>query len=128
MNWLIFLFAFEFGVSPQVGILAYNETISADSLEYGVYYTQLEAEAELWEHLFISGSIRTYILPSGTVNFSPREVVYDFSIGMRWQPFEFGWRHRCFHPIMPYLPTLDIDVRGIEGGYDEIYLRVEVKR
>lgn len=129
MTWLALLFAFEVGMTPQVGMLAYNETISADAIEYGIYYTQLEAEMQFWQLLFIGGAVRTYIVPGNSdYTFSPRYSSYDFTAGLRYKMLELGWRHRCFHPMMPYMPILDVDVRGIEGWYDELYLRVEVER
>ena len=128
MTWLALFFAFEMGVVPQVGIIAYPEPFEHDVIEWGVLYTQLEMEALLFGHVFLGGSVRTYVLPTEGIDFSPRSSVYDFHAGLRWRMLEAGWRHRCFHPMMPYLPVLDVELHGVEGGYDELYVRIEVER
>lgn len=56
--------------------------------------------------------------------FAPNTTVYDFRAGLRRGPVELGWRHRCFHPTLPYLPLRDQQITGLEGSFDEIYLRL----
>lgn len=125
MDWLVFLFALELGISPQIGVLQY-EPLEVDTYEWGVAYTQLEAEVQLFDVLFAGGSVRTYILPAdGWLSWSPNTTVYDWRCGLRWRFAELGWRHRCFHPTIPYQPILNQVVTGIEGAYDELYIRLE---
>ena len=128
MTWLTLFFALEIGVTPQVGLVSYTEPIEYDNLDWGVFYTELDAEVQLFRYLFAGGTMRTYMVPSEGINFSPRYNVYDLRAELRWQVLEAGWRHRCFHPMITYQPLLDVEIQGIEGGYDEVYLRVEVKR
>ena len=125
MSWLVFIFALECGISPQIDVIQY-EPREADSLKWGVGYTQLEAEIELFALLFAGASVRTYITPSGPLNFSPNTSVYDWRCGLRWKMLELGWRHRCFHPTIPYQPIFKQVVTGIEGAYDELYFRAEI--
>lgn len=116
MSWLLFVFALEAGIVPTIShggeVLQWHPLVG---------YTQLECKAQMLNgHLFIGGTVKTYITWSDPY-FSPRFVVYDLGIGMRFGLFEAGYRHRCSHDVVPLSPL-------IEGGYDELYLRVEVER
>ncbi len=126
MNWLVFMFALEFGLVPQAGVLMYEpeEVLFME----GALYTELEAEVLLFNVLFAGGGVRTYIMPSDkNYTFSPNTTVYDFGAGLRLKKdtLEIGWRHRCFHPTIPYLPIFGQEIKGMEGSYDEIYFRIE---
>ena len=123
MTWLVFLFAFEAGIAPNIEAINYNQPMECDIIEWGVFYTDLSCEVVLWDTLFAGGGVRTYVVPSHGIHFSPRNSVFDFTAGLQWRMLEVGWRHRCFHPMMPYSPILE--VHGIEGGYDELYFRIE---
>ena len=122
MNWLALIFALELGVAPNVGVLQY-EPRSHDYSRWEIGYTELSAEVELFDLLFAGGGVRTYVTPAEGLNFSPNTTVYDFRAGLRRGPVEIGWRHRCFHPTIAYLPLMDVQMAGLEGGYDELYLR-----
>lgn len=125
MSWLALFFALELGIAPNIGVLQYQPEAAIAS-EWEVGYTQLETELELFNLLFIGGGVRTYITPgSSGRTFTPNTTVYDFCTGLRRSPIEIGWRHRCFHPTVPYLPVFQQQITGLEGGYDEIYLRFE---
>ena len=126
MNWLALIFSLELGLAPQVGVLQY-EPWQWDHKAWQIGYTELQAEVELFNLLFAGGGVRTYITPAGGLNFSPNSTIYDFRAGLRRGPVEIGWRHRCFHPTIAYLPVLDINVTGLEGGYDEIYFRIQAR-
>ena len=124
MTWLTLIFALELGLAPQVGVIQYVPTEIAVH-EWEIGYTDLQAEVELFGVLFAGGGVRTYITPAGNLNFSPNTTVYDWRLGLRYEALELGWRHRCFHPTVPYLPLLQPEITGLEGSYDELYLRFE---
>lgn len=126
MDWLVFLFALELGWSPQLGVLQYEpyQAVYAED----IMYTELQAELEFFGFLFAGGGVKTYITPSGKFNFAPNTTIYDFKAGLRLSIFEVGWRHRCFHPTFPYQPIFNQELTGLEGGYDEVYLRISNHR
>jgi len=127
MNWLVFFFALELGIVPQAGVLMY-EPYEAFEMK-GALYTELEAEVLMFNVLFVNGGVRTYVTPNNNdFNFSPNSTVYDFGAGLRFKDtIELGWRHCSFYPIFPYLPVYEHQMKGMEGAYDEIYLRIEGK-
>lgn len=124
MDWLALFFALELGIVPQAGVLMY-EPEEAFFIE-GAFYTELEAEVLIFNTLFAGGGVRTYVTPGGSgYTFAPNTTVYDFGTGLRFKDtLELGWRHRCFHPTIAYLPIFGQEVKGMEGSYDEVYLRV----
>jgi len=126
MTWLLFLFALELGYTPNMGVLQYKPFEYYDE---PIFYTQLDCELLFFNHVFIGGGIRTYIVPSGSYfNYSPNTIVYDFKAGLRFKYFEAGINHRCFHPTFPYLPFYQQRITGLEGAYDEVYIRITNKR
>jgi len=123
MNWIALFFALELGIAPNIGVLQYEPAAAVES-EWEIGYTQLEAEVLLFDLLFAGGGVRTYITPGNSWTLAPNTTVYDFRAGLRRGPVELGWRHRCFHPTLPYLPLRDQQITGLEGSFDEIYLRL----
>ena len=124
MNWLALFFALELGLVPQAGVLMYEpmETFFMEE----VLYTQLEAEVLIFNTLFVGGGLRTYVTAGHTgFTFSPNNTVYDFRTGLRLgDNVEVGWWHRCFHPSFPYLSFDNCELSGVEGAYDEVYVRL----
>lgn len=111
MKLLVLLFAIEAGIVPRFTYPG----VGAELWQLG--YVQLETEGQLLNnHLFIGGSVKTFITPTDHLTFSPRFAEYDFSAGIRFGLFEAGLRHRCTHNIEASMPILI--------GYDEIYLRI----
>ena len=126
MNWLTLFFAFELGFVPQAGILMYQP--EKVFIIEGALYTELEAELLILNTFFIGGGVRTYITPGNQYTFSPNNSVYDFHVGLRLgKLFEVGLTHRCFHPSFPYLSFNNYELSGVEGSYDEIYIRFSNK-
>lgn len=128
MTWLTLFFALELGFIPQAGILMYEPS---EAFTFGgAFYTELEAEIMLFDILFAGGGVRTYVTPgSNRFNFSPNNAIYDFRAGLRFgDNVEVCWWHRCFHPSFPYLSFNDHKLSGVEGSYDEVYVRFTNKR
>lgn len=127
MNWLVFFFALELGIVPQAGVLIYKPEESFARID-GAIYTELEAKVLIFNTLFVGGGVRTYITPGNSYAFSPNTTVYDFNTGLRFKDIvEIGWRHRCFHPTFSYMSGFEQELEGMEGSYDEIYLRIKGK-
>lgn len=124
MNWLAILFAFEVGMVP-INMWTVEEQAIQNRPHY---YTQFEVEAEAFNTFFVGGEIKTrmYAIDDDYM-FSPFTDEYMFNTGFRVGIVEAGFRHMCTHPVVPYIKTNGIRV-DYEGGYEEIYLRVEVKR
>lgn len=126
MTWLLFLFAMELGYTPNVGVLQYEPLGIYTNT---IFYTKLECEVILFKHIFIGGGVRTYVTPSDSYfNYSPNAVVYDFKVGLQFKGFEAGLKHRCFHPTFPYYPFRKQKLTGLEGSYDELYIRLTNKQ
>jgi hypothetical protein len=125
MQWLIFLLAFEIGTTP------YNGWVMQDGVhvqETPQHYTTFEVEAEAFEHLFIGGEIRTRMYGvKDSWTFSPFADEYTFRAGVRFGPVEMGFRHLCTHPVVPYIASSGVDI-AYEGAYEELYVRVELRR
>lgn len=126
MTWLALAFALELGLAPHIGLIQYvpREAVSHD---WEIGYTELSVEAEIFGIFFAGGGVRTYIIPFAWDNWIPNTTVYDWCLGVRWEFLEAGWRRRCFHPTVPYLPLFEREITGLEGSYDELYLRLECK-
>lgn len=91
------------------------------------FYVHLEAEAVFFDSLFFGGSIRTFMWHvQNSYVFYPERDLYEFRAGVRLSSMELGFRHFCTHPVMPYL-GLDTEQTRWEGGYEEVYLRLQTK-
>lgn len=100
-------------------------SIEAAISSWEIFYTELRVELTFINTLFIEGGIRTYITKSNSsISFTPQTSVYDWKLGLRFFDgnLEIGWWHRCFHPSLPYMPILQYEITGIEGGFDQIYI------
>lgn len=126
MTWLALIFAFEMGMTPGNGWYLYEANELYEPGAVG-YYTTLEAELEAGP-VFVGGSLRTDMQPNSLTNYNPHWVTYDFNAGLRFDPFEVGYRHRCSHPIQTYVYNQEY-LRDplLEGSYDEVYARVQVE-
>ena len=118
MSWIMFFFAVEAGLlSGQEGLghLGYYYPDKST-------YITLEVEAQVgpW---FIGGDVETHQTFLGT-GFAPYRALYTFNTGFRWRAFEIGWRHMCDHPVI----SASVDPSPKSGGWDRIYLRVEVEK
>lgn len=116
---------------PLNGWVMYETDVyTAEEMQY---YTELDAEVLLFEHIFIGGAVTTrsrtarekYGIP---YNFSPFTDEYLFKAGIRFGNVEIGFRHLCTHPVIPYINSVrQVNRTPItyEGAYEEIYLRFE---
>ena len=132
MTWLAFFFALELGWLPSGEFAMYELGPFADifPVRYTAY-TDLEAEVELFGHVFAGGGVRTSIwkLDDGGYAFWPFNAVYRFYVGVRAGPLELGFRHFCLHPVVPYFGLAGGLYRAAwEGAYEELYVRVSNRR
>ena len=123
MSWLVFIFALEIGWLPIDSLKMYEQPMSYQSGQSG--YIQFESEIELFKHVFVGGSIRTYISKNkNSYDFWPTRDGYMFYTGLRYDILEIGFRHYCTHPVVPW----DYQFNPIwEGAYEEIYFRISGK-
>ena len=118
---LLLLFAIE------AGLLSGNERILDMRYDYPepTYYLTIEVDAQAGV-VFVAGAIETHAVfaPENGVapGFNPYHAVYTFAAGLRYGPFEAGWRHVCAHDIVSGAPRT---FRG--GGEDRLYLRAAFK-
>lgn len=122
MNWLILLYFLEFGYSP----FYQSANILSDQYEYirneNVYYVDLDAEIVILDHLFIGGTIKTYIQPNNNEQeFIPIQMNYLIKTGLRLNNIEIGFRHFCMHPVL----SIGMDIYNKSySGYEEFYIRI----
>jgi hypothetical protein len=129
MNWLILVAALELGVAPVDQMIMYgppDDIFSASP----IIYTQLEARVMMFDVLFVGGSVQTQTWWDGEGSFWPFRAAYLFEAGLRHKWLEIGFRHYCTHPVMPLQPLwVDPPTQETrwEGGYEQIYIRLETK-
>lgn len=125
MIWLAFAFALELGIQPFGDLRAYEPNY-AHRNEW-TFYQKMEARTYLWDMLFAGGRLEIYDWPDGGLDsFWPYRVGFNIEAGFRWSFLEIGWRHYCTHPVIPRF-HVPIENRRWEGGYEEIYIRLEGK-
>lgn len=127
MSWLMLFFTLEVGFLPQGDMILYEADYFSYCPLYWDFYTDLEAEIELFGFAFLGGGVRTneYLLGDGG-GFWPHKSAYRFFAGLRWGLLELGFRHWCIHPTIPIFKYLDASALW-EGAYEELYLRVSNK-
>lgn len=128
MSWLIILLSFQISIANE-------------NLNYGISYYDYETldltnsinvdfniDSKLFNFIFIRGGIDTTVNKViGRLNFSPDHDYYDFSAGVFYKGFELGYKHVCYHPIFPYNQSEEYELTLLEGGYDQLYLKVEAE-
>ena len=129
LTGLILSAALQFGT---IGGLEYKYEALADYTTYAVdipLYTTAEFSAQ-YGLVFLEGSWRTEFWAQGTTDYRPTQMAYEIGAGLDLDWLKIGWRHVCFHPILTYATTgvtLYEFVPPNEGGYEEVYARVEIE-
>lgn len=126
MNWLILLYFIELGYSPFYQSLNILPSDYEFIRNENVYYIHFDVEVVLFDHIFIGGSIKTFIQPDATgYEFFPIENDYLFKAGLRFKNIEAGFRYQCNHPG----DSAGVQSQGKSyGGFEELYIRLEVKK
>jgi hypothetical protein len=126
MNWLALAFALELGWLPKGDFLMHDP--SASITLAGTFYVDMEVRATAFGFLFVGGEVKTFVwkYADGGYYFTPERMLYQFNAGISRGPVEVGFRHFCIHPVQAFLLSWDGPARW-EGGYEEVYLRLEVK-
>lgn len=127
MNWLAILFVLEAGMVPMNSWAFFDQgECEVVRQEEPGYYTDLQADVVLVEHVFLGGGVRTDMRPSSIDNWIPHWTAYDFRAGLRFDRLEIGFRHRCNHPIQTYAwREGGSKMPSAEGAYEEVYVRFE---
>ena len=121
MSWLVLVFALEAGWLPNGAVVMYE--VPEVSIFTGSLYTDLSAQLEIAEVLYVGGGTRINVWASeGEYTFWPAAAYFSFEAGARWKGVEIFFRHYCQHPIAPYVPVWDY--HGVwEGSYEEVGIR-----
>lgn len=123
-EWLVLYFFIEFGVVPNNGWIMY-ETEHHTAAE-AHYYIDLGVRAQLYEYFFIEGAVKTRMWDEKNEwTFAPFNSEYRFGFGVQAGPLTMGFRHLCTHPVIPYINSVPPGPIQYEGGYDEIYFRID---
>jgi hypothetical protein len=90
-------------------------------------YIEPDMEFTLAKIFYFGGSINTYIYPLGYgVGFGLTNMYYIFRAGLRFDNFEIGYQHGCYHPIYAYERanlSNDLQRSTTEGAYNEVYIK-----
>ena len=125
---MTFIYALLMGCFLSGGTIGYDASLPPEVLTVKES-TFIELEFELaYSCLFVGGIARVdmwFVGPS----FSPNQLTSVITAGVRFDMFELGIRHSCFHPVMPgheYATFNEqYEIRPYwEGAYDQIYLRI----
>jgi hypothetical protein len=130
MSWLLFSAFLELGAVLNGGAANYDMSPYASPLQ-GLYYTELGCELSA-QGLFAGGSMTAEIQKRAADHtFGVSMMTFGFEAGYRTGPVEIGYRHSCYHPLIPYEPyyaKMGIVFRpSYEGGYDQVYVRIGTK-
>jgi hypothetical protein len=130
MSWVLFSAFLELGAVVNGGVANYQRSPYAETLE-GLYYAELACELSA-RGLFVGGSMNAELQkPLDDHTFAVSMMTFGFRAGYRTGPFEIGYRHSCYHPLIQYAPyyaQMGIVFRpSYEGGYDQVYVRIGTK-
>ena len=128
MSWLILLYFIELGYAPFYNSQNIAEDYNVRLRDTAIYYVTLNAEVTLFNYVFITGAVKTYVQDQqGELSYFPFEADYFFSIGLRYKSIELGFKHFCLHPIRPY--EMYYQPQGsTDGSYEEFYIRISNER
>ena len=111
-------------IALEIGIIPGNVGIVDQSLvmpEYALYQA-VELEVVI-DHVFLGGEARLYEWnDKDEYSFWPIGIEAAVFAGIRFSPFEVGWRYRVSDQLLPSTPSYGIFQNQ---GYHEIYLRME---
>jgi hypothetical protein len=126
MTWLALFFILELGFLPDGYIETYEMTNIADSVELtGEFYVDMNAKVTLFDLFFIGGGTKCYMWKYNVgYTFCPNTAGYSFIAGVNLGILEAGYRHYCYHPVMPWSYYRRSAMKW-EGAYSEIYVRLE---
>jgi hypothetical protein len=111
-----------FGLIPLFTFAFWNNSYTADA--GAAYYMQLGIEVE-HKGLFANGFIQNTFFSTDGLYFGTDDDIYLINIGYKNDFVEFGYKHCCTHPVIPYLyqygETLEV---AQEGAWDELYVKL----
>lgn len=92
------------------------------------FVTDLGVEAT-WGPLFAGGSVRIPVWQvDGQLSFWPTQLESRFDMGLEWSVLRLGWKHVCYHAVVPYLPVIQWHgeqvVPRFDGAFDMVYLTI----
>lgn len=89
------------------------------------FYTDLSADVWLFDHVFVGGSVKTYMFASSEeINFDPNQDMYTFHVGATYKGIEIGFEHMCTHPVVTY-SALNWNDKNWEGYWEYAWLSVK---
>ncbi len=126
MWWLSLLFALEIGFSPMGGWNFYEEGSYAYVNNFNDNaYTKLEGDLRVFNFISFKSTVTTWVGRDGPAAYSPFWVTYDTTLRLDFDFIEIGWFHTCTHPLQPYVSMTGYSNPVLEGGYSQVYLRIE---
>lgn len=103
MHWLVISWMVTGGLVPLQldGIVTGANAVVVQGLPNADFVT-LGLEARILNHIVLSGSMETYMVPDGNGLFGPNRIDYTAGAAFTWGPFELGFRHECDHGVESY--------------------------
>lgn len=123
LGTLLFLYSMEVGFLPDAAFIMYQEPEIINIS--GSIYTDLEGVVSIGG-VYIGGGIKTYVWAHSAKAFWPHTTCYRFLAGFKLGILEFGFRHYCTHPVVPYLPCWQPQ-QIFEGAVEELFIRASNK-
>lgn len=111
-------------IALEIGIIPGSVEFIDQSLVMPQYalYQAVELEVVI-DRVFLGGSARLYEWnDKDEYSFWPIGIDATVAAGIRFFPFEIGWRYRVSDQLIPLTPSYGIFQNQ---GYHEVYLRME---
>ena len=127
LNSLEMSYKMEMSYLPNYGLKMYDSELRSRLVSDHSFYVNMETYVHMnW--FYIGGGIKTHFWKDEYKDFSffPDESFYKFELGATFDFVTIGYRHECFHPIVPNYN--DVDVKSNWEGYlNEIFIRFSGK-
>jgi len=124
MSFIAFFFALEMGFAREGIQFRSYELSEIGPLPYYIMdwcgYTDLEFGALLFEHLRVSGGVRTFII-SNPPYFAPFRSVYSINVA-----YELGWLTVGVEHICDHKTEAGVNRDEIAAFRERAYVRIEV--
>jgi len=126
---ILIIMSFRFGYIPDMGINYGINMYEQQSLDLeNTFLAEFAIDIIICRYIFIRGSLNNiFHRQLGLFAFSPDHDQYTITGGLQYEGLEIGLTHKCYHPIFPAKKPFGYNLSLLEGGYEEIYIKVTTK-
>jgi hypothetical protein len=129
MSWIVFFFAFEAGIAREAIQFMNYEIPEIEIVRNPMYemdwcgYADLTCGVLLFEHVRVSGGVKTYFVPVDMPYFAPHRSIYTINIALEFDWLTVGVEHACDHRT-----EAGVVCDEIAAFHEKAYVRIEVGR